>query len=67
MLNAGIDKAYRDTILGHSLQVMDTHYIAPDKDSLKRAMEKYTKWLDKELESVNLDQTLDQNENMASV
>ena len=67
MLNAGVDKAYRDTILGHSLQGMDAHYIAPDEDSLKRAMEKYTKWLDKQLESANLDQTLDQNENMVSI
>ena len=62
MLNAGVDKAYRDTILGHSLQGMEAHYIAPDEDSLKRAMGKYTKWLDRQLESANLDQ----NKNKAS-
>ncbi len=31
MLSAGVDKVYRDTILGHSLQGMDVHYMAPLK------------------------------------
>ena len=28
MLSAGVDKVYRDTILGHSLRGMDIHYMA---------------------------------------
>jgi integrase len=46
MLNAGIDKIYRDLILGHSLKGMDIHYLAPSEKSLKDAMNKYTIWLD---------------------
>jgi integrase len=34
MLSAGVDKVYRDTILGHSLQGMDVHYMAPSEDDL---------------------------------
>jgi integrase len=49
MLNAGVDKAHRDLILGHSLQGMDSYYIAPDEKSLKKVMEKYTKWLDEQI------------------
>ena len=62
MLNAGIDKAYRDTILGHSLKGMDVHYIAPDESDLKRAMDSFTEWLDGELQLSSVDQTLDQKE-----
>ncbi len=46
MLSAGMDKVYRDTILGHSLQGMDVHYISPSEEDLHRAMAKYTEWLD---------------------
>ena len=46
MLSAGVDKVYRDTILGHSLQGMDVHYLVPSEDDLHRAMAKYTEWLD---------------------
>ena len=46
MLSAGVDKVYRDTILGHSLQGMDIHYMAPSEDDLHRAMGDYTEWLD---------------------
>jgi integrase len=49
MLNAGVDKAHRDLILGHSLEGMDVHYIAPDEHTLKQAMEKYTRWLDDQI------------------
>jgi integrase len=49
MLNSGVDKAHRDLILGHSLEGMDVHYIAPDEHTLKQAMEKYTKWLDEQI------------------
>jgi len=60
MLNAGIDKVHRDMIIGHSLKGMDVHYIVPDEDALKEAMEKYTKWLD--VKSANVTQTVTQNE-----
>jgi integrase len=49
MLNAGVDKVYRDLILGHSLRGMDAHYLAPSEDSLKDAMNKYTRWLDDQI------------------
>jgi integrase len=38
----------RRTILGHSLQGMDLHYMAPSEDDLHRAMGIYTAWLDVE-------------------
>jgi integrase len=60
MLNAGIDKVHRDMILGHSLQGMDVHYMVPDDDSLKGAMDKYTRWLDDQI--ANVDQTVDQDD-----
>ena len=53
MLRAGVDKALRDTILGHSLEGMDTFYIKPTEDDLKDAMEKYTLWLDEQLDCLN--------------
>jgi integrase len=49
MLSAGIDKVYRDTILGHSLHGMDIHYLVPSEDDLHRAMSKCTEWLDGQL------------------
>ncbi len=59
MLNAGVDKVYRDTILGHSLTGMDVHYMAPSEDDLHRTMTRYTAWLDSHfLQSV--DQNVDQ-------
>jgi len=62
MADAGIDKVYRDTILGHSLEGMDAHYIVPSEDSLTKAMDQYTEWLNKQIEDVflNVDQTVDQ-------
>jgi integrase len=62
MLAAGVDKAHRDMILGHSLQGMDAHYFSPTEESLKEAMERFTLWLDRKLEeaSANVDQTVDQ-------
>jgi integrase len=59
MLNAGVDKVYRDVILGHSLQGMDAHYIAPSEDDLHRAMSRFTEWLDDQMQSV--DQIVDQD------
>ena len=46
MLRAGVSKVHCDLILGHSLQGMDVHYVVPDDDTLKQAMERYTNWLD---------------------
>jgi hypothetical protein len=51
--NAGIDKAHRDMILGHSLQGMDAYYLVADENALKRAMGKYTDWLDRQIEILN--------------
>lgn len=58
MLEAGVDKTYRDLILGHSLEGMDRHYIKPSDETLRQAMARYTAWLDAQLGSV--DQTVDQ-------
>jgi integrase len=49
MVRAGVDKVYRDTILGHSLHGMDMHYMAPSEEDLRRAMARYTEWLDDQL------------------
>ena len=53
MARAGIDKAYRDAILGHESQDMDRHYLHPnfDKD-LRLAMERYHSWLVDQIERV---------------
>ncbi|MDM8536580.1 hypothetical protein QUF70_07500 [Desulfobacterales bacterium HSG17] len=42
MVTAGVDKIYRDAILGHSSQGMDVHYVVPNDETLTSAMEKYT-------------------------
>ena len=52
MLNAGLDKAHRDMILGHTLKGMDVHYLSPTEESLTQAMDHYTKWLDSNLTRV---------------
>jgi integrase len=52
MVAAGIDKVYRDLILGHTLEGMDRVYIIPPEDALRQAMDRYTAWLDNELENV---------------
>jgi integrase len=58
MVEAGVDKVYRDTMLGHSLQGMDVHYIVNSDDALRKAMDKYTEWLDDQIQGVrsNVDQ-----------
>lgn len=53
MLRAGIDKALRDTILGHSLKGMDLYYIKPTDQDLQDAMNRYTEWLDDQVRAVN--------------
>jgi integrase len=64
MLQAGIEKEYRDMILGHSLKGMDRHYIKPTEETLIQAMERYTKWFDEQIliEIGNSDQTSDQKQ-----
>ena len=52
MLAAGVDKAYRDLILGHTLEGMDRVYINPAEDTLRQAMDRYTAWIDNELANV---------------
>lgn len=52
MVKAGVDKVYRDLILGHSLQGMDVHYMAPAETDLQGAMDLYTRWLDSETKMV---------------
>ena len=58
MLSAGVDKAHRDLILGHSLQGMDAHYLSPSVEDLHRAVAQYTAWLDAQMQGV--DQNVDQ-------
>lgn len=60
MLRAGVDKVFRDIILGHSLKDMDAYYLKPSEDDLRKAMEKYTVWLDGQLDSAIVDQNVDQ-------
>ena len=52
---------HRDLILGHSLQGMDAHYIVPDDDALRKAMDKYSQWLDEKIAQAlaNVDQSVD--------
>ncbi len=61
MLNAGIDQVYRDLIVGHKLKGMDIHYLAVKEDVLKDRMEQFTQWLDGQLNSANVDQSVDQS------
>jgi integrase len=58
MLKAGIDKAYRDLILGHRSGDMDTHYLAPTDETLVEVMDRFTKWLDREMEKEVMGQHL---------
>lgn len=60
MLKAGIDKALRDKLLGHSLQGMDAFYLKFTDDDLRQAMDTYTKWLDQQVKKIKVDQSVDQ-------
>jgi len=60
MVSAGVDKVYRDTILGRSLKGMDANFIVPTDNALTKAIAPYTKWLDGQLEKQNVDQRVDQ-------
>ena len=48
MLRAGLDKAIRDVILGHSLRGMDAYYLKPTDEDLTEAMSRYTAWMDEQ-------------------
>jgi integrase len=48
MVDAGVDKALRDTIMGHSLRGMDKHYLRFKDEDLRAGMARYTEWLDKQ-------------------
>jgi len=52
MVEAGVDKVYRDTILGHSLKGMDANYIVPSDEALRGAMDRYTAFLDARTEAL---------------
>ena len=58
MLRAGIAEALRDTIVGHTLRGMDRYYLQFTDGDLRKAMDKFTIWLDNELQ--NVDQNVDQ-------
>ena len=53
MARAGVDKAYRDALLGHESQDMDRHYLHPDFDKdLRTAMLRYHVWLRDQISNV---------------
>lgn len=58
MLAAGVDRNYRDLIIGHALAGMDRHYIDPTDEQLTAAMERYTAFIDAELEKARVVQTV---------
>jgi hypothetical protein len=62
MVAAGMDKVYRDMILGHSLKGMDVHYIKPAEADLTAAMALYSDWLDTEVFSANVTLNVTQSE-----
>lgn len=59
MVEAKIQKEYRDKLLGHSLKGMDRHYIIIKEPALKKAMKKYTAWLNGQIK-LNVDHSVDQ-------
>lgn len=55
MLSAGVDKTTRDALLGHSLEGMDAIYIRVPDDDLRKAMDLYTTWLNKQIKKAKVD------------
>jgi len=51
MLNAGVDRVHRNMILGHALEGMDVHYMVGTDEALKGAMNKFTQWVDAQIET----------------
>ena len=43
----------RDAIVGHSLKGMDVHYIVLSDESLRESMDRYTRWLDEQIEAAD--------------
>ena len=41
-------------IVGHCLHGMGTFYIVKDEEALRVAMDKFTDWFDKQLDTVNI-------------
>lgn len=58
MVDAKIQKEYRDKLLGHSLKGMDRHYIIIKEKALKKAMKKYSAWLNGQIK-LNVDHSVD--------
>jgi integrase len=46
LLRAGVDKAIRDTLVGHTLKGMDAFYLKPTEEDLRAAMDRFAAWLD---------------------
>lgn len=52
LLKAGVRKALRDAIVGHTLQGMDRNYLVITEGDLLEAMNQFTEWWERELEKV---------------
>lgn len=59
MLRAGVDKAIRDVIVGHSLKGMDAFYLKPSEEDLHAAIDKFATYMDGLFAASN-DQSIDQ-------
>jgi integrase len=61
MVKAGVNKIYRDLLLGHSLEGMDVNYIVESglEEELRQAMEQYAEWLGRQFQQF-ADQNADQ-------
>lgn len=55
LLTAGVDKTTRDVLLGHRLGGMDDYYIKLSDDDLRKAMDLYTSWLNKQIKKTKVD------------
>jgi integrase len=54
MVDAGVNRVYRDLIFGHSLRGMDIHYIKPGEETLIKAMGLYADWIKENSADVTL-------------
>jgi integrase len=52
LLRAGVDKAIRDTLVGHTLKGMDAFYLKPTEEDLRAAIDRFTAWYDAQTEGV---------------
>ena len=41
------------------LKGMDVQYLAPSENDLKREMKRFTNWVDRQFEKINVDQSVD--------